>query len=153
MTFLENRIPPPLIALVIGAGMWAASMHASELDGLGNAGAYLAIVALLFGAFVSLAGIVAFRHARTTANPLKPQAASSFVVTGIYQYSRNPMYLGLAATLLAWSIHLNSPFGLLGVVVFVFYMNRFQIAPEERALESLFASEFLAYKGRVPRWL
>lgn len=72
---------------------------------------------------------------------------------GIYRYSRNPMYVGLAAMLSAWAIYLRSPVALSGVAVFILYMNRFQITPEERALESLFAEEFVAYRARVRRWL
>lgn len=153
MTFLDNRIPPPLVALLIGILMWMVSDHAPQFVATGNGYMYAAAAALVFGACVSLAGIGAFRRARTTVNPLKPQTASSFVVTGIFRYSRNPMYVGLAAMLSAWAIYLRSPLALSGVALFILYMNRFQITPEERALESLFAEEFVAYKTRVRRWL
>lgn len=153
MTFLENRIPPPLVALLIGILMWVVSDHAPKFAATGNGHIFAAVVALVFGAGVSLAGISSFRRAGTTVNPLKPQTASSFVVTGIYGYSRNPMYVGLAATLSAWALYLKSPLALSGVAVFILYMSRFQITPEERALESLFAEEFVAYRARVRRWL
>lgn len=153
MTFLENKIPPPLVALLSGVLMWAVSAHTTGLTVSGDGYLYAAIAAWVLGAGVSLAGIISFRRAKTTANPLKPQAASSIVVTGIYRYSRNPMYLGLAVALSAWAIYLKSPLALSGVALFVLYINRFQITPEERALKSLFASEFVAYKARVQRWL
>ncbi|MGH8122848.1 MAG: methyltransferase family protein, partial [Rudaea sp.] len=113
--------------------------------------ASLAIV--LLGVACSAAGILSFRRARTTVDPTKPEQASSLVKTGIYRVTRNPMYLGLTLVLVAWAAFLSSAWALLGVAGFVLYMSRFQIAPEERALASLFASEYEAYKASVRRWL
>ncbi|BAU77218.1 putative protein-S-isoprenylcysteine methyltransferase [Metapseudomonas furukawaii] len=108
---------------------------------------------LLAAAAVCLAGVLSFRLANTTVNPLKPETASSLVSSGVYRYTRNPMYLGFAVALVAWSIYLGSLVALLGVLGFVLYMNRFQIIPEEHALASLFREEFAAYRRRVRRWL
>jgi protein-S-isoprenylcysteine O-methyltransferase Ste14 len=62
------------------------------------------------------------------------------------------MYVGLAFLLFAWAIWLGSLWPFLGPVLFVAYITRFQIAPEERILRSKF-SEFEAYAVRVRRWL
>jgi len=86
-------------------------------------------------------------------NPLKPDSASALVVAGIYRWTRNPMYLGMATVLAAWGLYLANIGALAGVALFVAYMNRFQIAPEERALEARFGADFAAYRGRVRRWL
>ena len=75
------------------------------------------------------------------------------MTAGIYRVSRNPMYLGFAILLLAWAVFLASPWMLLGVPAFMMFISRFQIQPEERALESLFGEEFRDYKARVRRWL
>ena len=63
------------------------------------------------------------------------------------------MYVGLAWILAAWAVFLSSAWALLGLVAFVFYMGRFQIAPEERALTKLFGNEYTSYQARVRRWL
>lgn len=97
--------------------------------------------------------MLSFRKARTTVNPLKPETASALVSSGVYRYTRNPMYLGFAIVLIAWSIFLAWPPALLGVLGFVMYMNIFQIGPEERALASLFGREFTQYCSQVRRWL
>jgi len=151
---LENRIPPPLVASLLGLLMWLA---ARQLQG-GLAltiewriGVGLAV--LLVGVVICLAGVLSFHHARTTVNPLKPETASALVSSGIYRYTRNPMYLGFATVLVAWSIFLAWPPALLGVLGFVLYMNRFQIAPEERALTKLFGDDFAQYCNRVRRWI
>ncbi len=72
---------------------------------------------------------------------------------GIYSITRNPMYLGLLFVLTAWSIFLANPLPFLMLPVFMLYINRFQIAPEERALTALFGSDFAAYQSRVRRWI
>jgi len=95
----------------------------------------------------------AVRKADTTLNPIKPDTATALVTSGIYRHTRNPMYLGMAVWLLAWSAWLGTPAGLVGAPLFVLYMNRFQVGPEERALHSLFGAEFDAYRSRVRRWL
>ncbi|UVJ43632.1 isoprenylcysteine carboxylmethyltransferase family protein [Pseudomonas sp. LS1212] len=154
MRWLENRIPPPLVATLFGLLIWLAARQLPgglELAIEWRLGAALAV--LLAGAGVCLAGVLSFRRARTTVNPLKPETASALVSSGIYRYTRNPMYLGFAIALLAWSIFLAWPLALLGVLGFALYMNRFQIGPEERALSALFGADFHQYCGRVRRWL
>jgi protein-S-isoprenylcysteine O-methyltransferase Ste14 len=71
----------------------------------------------------------------------------------VYRYTRNPMYVGLLLALLAWAVFLANPFAVLWVVLFVLYITRFQIIPEERVLASLFGAEYEAYKGGVCRWV
>lgn len=153
MSALENKIPPPVVAVLFGALMWAASANLPSIDAAHSTRAVLALLVFCAGVFFSLSGAVSFRRAKTTVNPLKPETASALVSTGIYRYSRNPMYVGFAMFLTAWAIYLASPFLLIGVLGFVVYMNRFQITPEERALTALFGADFLAYQAKVRRWL
>jgi len=153
LTSLEARVPPPLIGALTGGLIWLAArrLPGLRIDIPGRAP--LAITASVLGFFVSLAGIISFRRARTTVNPMRPDTASALVVTGIYRVSRNPMYLGFALILLGGAIHLSNPAALLPLPIFVLYINRFQIDPEERALETLFGAEFRAYRARVRRWI
>ncbi len=112
-----------------------------------------ALVFVAIGQSISISGILLFRRAGTTVNPFKPGATSSLVTTGIYRFTRNPMYIGLLLTLLGWVAFLSSPSALFYLAVFVLYMNRFQIEPEERVLSSLFGADYAAYQTRVRRWL
>jgi protein-S-isoprenylcysteine O-methyltransferase Ste14 len=151
---MNNRIPPPLAATLFGVLAWLAAEHVSGARELALGWRLgLALVVLLVGVAIALAGVLSFRHARTTVNPLKPHAASALVSSGVYRYTRNPMYLGFAIALTAWSIFLAWPPALLSVLGFVIYMNRFQIGPEERALADLFGAQFTHYCGQVRRWL
>ncbi len=141
------------MALCLALLMWfASSLVAPVIVPFGvRVGAALALVVI--GLSISISGIVSFRRAKTTINPSKPSAASSLVTSGVYRYTRNPMYLGLSVTLMGWAVFLSNPLALLAVPLFMLYINRFQINPEERVLSSLFGAEYAAYTEKVRRWL
>ena len=153
MNALELKIPPPLVAVFLGILMWLTpglpGSPAIPLDlRLG-----VALALLCLGLSIAVSGVVAFRRARTTLNPIKASSASTLVSSGVYRFTRNPMYLGLSLALFAWAVLLSNPLALLLLPVYVLYINRFQIIPEERVLASLFGTEYSAYRGRVRRWL
>jgi protein-S-isoprenylcysteine O-methyltransferase Ste14 len=150
---LALKVPPVAVVAIAALLMWAIASFLPALNLHLPGRVPAAIAAELAGFLISVAGVVEFRRARTTVNPLKPDAASSLVAGGIYRMTRNPMYLGFALALLGWGIFLANPASLAMLLVFVGYMNRFQIAPEERALEALFGEAFAVYRSRVRRWL
>ncbi len=90
---------------------------------------------------------------KTTVNPLTPEATTTMVTSGIYRFTRNPMYLGFLLILAGWAIALSHLLAFVILPLFVWYMNRFQILPEERALASKFPEAFTAHKRSVRRWL
>ena len=133
--------------------MWGMSFVAPLLAAPRSFRIASAATLALIGAAFSLAGVISFRRARTTVNLMKPESASALVCGGVYRLTRNPMYLGMLFVLIAWAVFLFSAWALPGPAIFVFYMDRFQIAPEERVLSAMFGAEYLAYKSRVRRWL
>lgn len=153
MLKLEKKIPPPLIATLCAIAMWIIAIYTPRLNVSFNLRVIVALPIVVFGAFFSLQGANAFRLAKTTINPLRPETTSALVTTGIYRYSRNPMYVGFALFLLAFAVLLSSPGALLGVLGFVLYIDRFQILPEEQALHVLFGADFTNYCTQVRRWL
>ncbi len=84
---------------------------------------------------------------------MRPDSASSLVVSGVYRYTRNPMYLGFLLILPGWAAFLSNAAARVVFPAFVLYMDHFQVFPEERALASLFAQEFADYRARVRRWI
>ena len=153
MSALENKVPPPIVALLIGTVMWALERLSPLPEG--GSPSRLAIsggLACLGVLFVML-GMLAFRRAKTTINPVNIGAASSIVTSGIYRYTRNPMYVGFALMLAGWAVHIAVPLVLVGPVVFILFITRFQIIPEERVLTSKFGGEYRKYQERVRRWL
>jgi len=151
--FLELKIPPPVVALLIALGMWAIARETVASDVPALVRLSLTGALALVGAAVDVSGLVAFRRARTTVNPMKPKATSAIVQSGVYSITRNPMYVGLVFFLCAWAAYLWSLWALAGPLAFVAYISRFQIVPEENALREVFGAEYLAYKAKVGRWL
>ncbi|MBO6756296.1 MAG: isoprenylcysteine carboxylmethyltransferase family protein [Roseibium sp.] len=151
---MHLRIPPPVIGLAGGAAIWFAAKAAPALivsfpGRVIVAGVLVAIAVLIEGG-----GVWRFIRHKTTVNPLKPDRASSLVVTGVYRFSRNPMYLGLVCLLAAWGVYLGALIATLIVVAaVVWYLTEFQIKPEEAALEKRFGDPYHAYKQKVRRWL
>ena len=149
----ELKVPPVLLAAVSAGGMWVLARAADGLTVALPFGKVLAAVLGAAGIGVASLGVATFRRARTTVNPINPDAASSLVTEGIYRYSRNPMYLGIVLALLGWAAFLANVAALAVVPVFVVWMNAFQIAPEERALAAKFGAAFSGYREKVRRWI
>ena len=105
------------------------------------------------GCAIGVASVLQFLLAKTTLNPFQLETASQLVTGGIYRLSRNPMYLSLVFILLAWMVYLGSLSALFGVGLFIWYITKFQIKPEEEGLKHLFGDAFTAYCQRTRRWL
>ena len=150
---MKLRIPPVLVVIVAGLLIWVISRYVPfpslAIPGRDLVAASLAAV----GAVVVALGVASFNRASTTVDPLHPEQASALVVTGIYRLTRNPMYLGFAIVLLAWAVYLSAWPALIVVVAYLAYISRFQIEPEEKALEARFGAAFQDYKRSVRRWL
>ncbi|MFT4650357.1 MAG: protein-S-isoprenylcysteine O-methyltransferase Ste14 [Flavobacteriales bacterium] len=150
---LDHKIPPPVVATLIAGAMWGMAALEPTLALSPQISQALVLLLILVGVSFDLSGLFAFRQSKTTVNPLKPDRASALVTGGIYRFSRNPMYVGFVLFLMAWAIQLSVLWPFIGPVLFIVYMNRFQIAPEERVMESKFGDEYLLYKNKVRRWL
>jgi protein-S-isoprenylcysteine O-methyltransferase Ste14 len=149
MKTLELKIPPPIIELLIAIAMW----FAKSFD-LGLPTRIIAASAVLcLAGYFGIAGTVAFRRAKTTVNPLKPENSSALVTSGVYRLTRNPMYVSFTLILLAWMVFLSSIALIAGPLLFTLYIARFQIQPEERILQGIFGEAFTAYRQRTRRWL
>ena len=147
------RIPPGLVFLAAGFLIWGIARLAPAARIVIPGSRAAAIVLGGIGVALMLLGIAAFIRARTTADPLHPEKASTLVVTGIYRYTRNPMYLGFALMLLAFVVRLSAWPAVIVVFLFVAYMNRFQISREEEALEQRFGEGARDYRRSVRRWI
>lgn len=150
---LELKVPPPAAALLLAVAMWLATFASSALAFALPYRLAIALAVAALGGAISAAGLVLFRRVRTTVNPTRPDDASSLVATGIYRFTRNPMYLGLFLVLAGWAIYLTNAVAFAGPLLFVLYINRFQIEPEERALAAKFGTAFDDYRRRTRRWI
>jgi len=153
MSILENRIPPPVVMLITLIAMWLIASADSVRLLKFNYSGFVAVFFVVLGFSCAIKGVLHFKEAKTTVNPLAPETASSLVTNGIYQFTRNPMYLGMALLICGAAIHLSSLTAWLGLVFFLFFITRFQILPEERAMALLFENQFTTYCTNVRRWL
>jgi len=153
MRALELKIPPLVVVAVAWLGMWGTAKLLPALTFPVAGRLWLAGAVLALGLATLVAGVLAFARARTTVDPLHPDASTSVVTVGIYRFTRNPMYLGMLLALTSWSILLSNAAALLFLPAFVLFINRFQIRPEERVLRVIFGEPYLAYLEKVRRWL
>src|SRR5574337_423321 len=153
MRMLELKIPPPLVAILVAIAMWFVARVGPSVQLPPSVWTSAFVIIALVGGATAAAGDLAFKRARTTINPIRPEKATALVTAGIYRFTRNPMYLGLALVLLGWAAFVGSLLALAGPIAFVLYIDRFQIAPEERVLLAKFGSAYAEYEARVRRWL
>jgi protein-S-isoprenylcysteine O-methyltransferase Ste14 len=118
-----------------------------------EANTWVAVFFAVLGIVFAVLALQRFRDAKTTINPLQPRSSSSLVVVGVYRLSRNPMYLGMALVALSSVLYYGSAWCLLVLFAFVAFITRYQIIPEERAMQDLFGEEFETYKALTRRWI
>ena len=145
MLSLDHKIPPPVIALICAALAWILAHLTPGLSYLVPARIPIIVLLVLIGLALDISGLMSFRKAKTTFNPLAPGRSKSIVQNGPYQFTRNPMYLGLVFNLLGLCVYVSNPFTLVAIVVFVAYITRFQIIPYERILLSQFGDSYAQY--------
>ena len=153
MRWLETRVPPPVVMVLLGVAAYGAAGLLPSLTIKSPLLAPIALVLLCAGLALNVLPKVAFKRAGTTVNPIRPELATSLVTTGVYRHTRNPMYLGHAVMLLAFAFYLANPVALAAVPVFLVFITRFQIRPEERILSMRFPGAYTQLCRQVPRWL
>ncbi len=151
--FLILKVPPVAQVILFAFLMYAVDLIFPMSVDPTHLHFAAALIIVVLGLVIALAGVRAFKQAQTTVNPMTPGKASELVCHGVYQHTRNPMYVGLLFALIGWAMALNNLYALALSVGFVFYMNKFQIEPEEQALTQLFGDQFTQYKAKVKRWL
>ena len=150
---LENRIPPPLVVVLIGAAMAVIAWFTPALEIGSNVRFAVGGIAIALGALVAVQGARMFWRNKTTLNPVDLESASALVTSGVFRFSRNPMYVGFTAMLVGWAVCLAAPWALVGPVAFVLFTNRFQIIPEERVMRDKFGQAYDDYQAQVRRWI
>ena len=153
MNRLELKVPP--LALFVGSALLILALAALQVASFRAMYVWRTAGVLLIaaGVLVAVLGVLEFRRAGTTVNPLSPERASNVVTSGVYRWSRNPMYLGMASVLAGLALAVGSGTGLLVTAGFCAYLSRFQIAPEERRLLEAFGEPYARYLRQVRRWL
>ncbi|WP_340105367.1 methyltransferase family protein [Rhodohalobacter sp. 8-1] len=152
MKNLELKIPPAVVFIVCVGLIWAINylLPSPFYISVSN---WIVRTLLGLGVLMGVSGVIQFAIQSTSVNPHKPYHASSIVKTGVYRLSRNPMYLSMLIILLAAVLKIGHPLGFIILPFYVWYMNRFQIIPEEKVMEKKFGDAHRSYKRQVRRWI
>lgn len=153
MNHLELRIPPLALFIIFAVMIWVVGVYLPAGNVALPGRRVAAAITFLLGLGVVSAGVFEFRRRKTTMSPFSPERTASVVSSGIYRWSRNPMYLGMALALLGIAIWCANWLGFAVVLLFCLYLTRFQIQPEERMLLKLFGAEYAEYMAQVRRWI
>lgn len=149
---MKLKLPPVVVLSMFAGLMYLLAEFLPFGDFVFFGQQYLMLGLVAFAFMIGVFAILQFVSSKTTVDPMAPNKAAKLVTSGLYKFSRNPMYLAMLLLLLAFGIWLGNAFNTLLAAGFVAFMNRFQIIPEEEALKQLFGKEYQDYVARVRRW-
>ena len=145
------KIPPPILVLILVSSNYFSSKKI-DLIHLPNQD-LISIITLLIGVLILINPILKFIKSKTTIDPIKFKKVNKLIISGIYKYSRNPMYLGLLIIVISTSIFYLNIFSITTPFLFYCWINRFQIKREEIFLAEKFGKEYMSYKTKTRRWI
>ena len=145
------KIPPPLLVLILVIANYFSSKKI-DLIHLPNQD-LISVLILLIGILILINPIFKFIKSKTTIDPIKFKKVNKLITSGIYKYSRNPMYLGLLMIVISTSIFYFNIFSITTPLFFYCWINRFQIKREEVFLTEKFGKEYILYKTKTRRWI
>ena len=145
------KIPPPILVIILVTSIYFSS-YKLDLISIPYR-TLISIIILSIGILVIINPVVKFIKSKTTVNPGEFNNVEKLVTSGIYKYSRNPMYLGMIMIILSQTFYYLNFYSLLTPFIFYFWINRFQIKREEVFLSEKFGQEYLSYKTKTRRWI
>lgn len=145
------KIPPPILVIILTSLVYFSSTKL-ELIYLPYR-QIVSVIILIIGLIVIVSPVVDFIKSKTTINPVKFKNVNRLVTTGIYRYSRNPMYLGMILIVISTTVYYLNFLSVFSPLIFYIWINKFQINREEIFLEDKFGSEYLKYKSKTRRWI
>ena len=146
-----KKIPPPILVLILVSSNYFSSKKI-DLIHLPNQD-LISIIILLIGILILINPLFKFIKSKTTIDPIKFKKVNKLIISGIYKYSRNPMYLGLLMIFISTSIFFLNIFSITTPLLFYCWINRFQIKREESFLTEKFGEEYISYKIKTRRWM
>ena len=145
---LDTKIPPPIVTLIILTIIYFFEIKEYELNNK-----LISITIFSIGLVFIFSAVFQFIRIKTTVNPTKPHNTTTLVITGAYKITRNPMYLGMLLIIISFAFYKASIISLILIPFFIFYINKFQIEPEEFEMRKKFGKEYEDYCKKVDRWI
>ena len=148
---MNNKIPPPIVTLVFGLAIYFSKpLFPYFSNVILNV---LSLLLIIVGPLTLISAARSFKAQQTTINPINIDKATSLVVSGVFKYSRNPMYLGLIFLQLSLGILLSMVHIMLMCIFTYIIFKYYVIKPEEKYLSSKFGDDYNDYKSKVRRWI
>lgn len=148
---MDNKIPPPIVTLAFGLAIYFSRFLFPNISNIVLN--LLSILLIIIGPTILFFAARSFKAQKTTINPIHIYNSSSLVISGVFKYSRNPMYLGMVLILLSISLRFNLIGGIVFTSLFIIYITKFQIIPEEAAMKQIFQDDFKKYRNKTRRWI
>ena len=145
------KIPPPILVLILVISNYFSSKKIDLINLQYQT--LLSILILFIGILILIIPVSKFIKSKTTIDPIKFKKVNNLVTSGIYKYSRNPMYLGLLIVIISTSIFYLNVFSITTPFIFYFWMNKFQIEREEIFLAEKFGQKYITYKSKTRKWI
>jgi protein-S-isoprenylcysteine O-methyltransferase Ste14 len=151
--FLQKMLKiPPLILVLILVTTNYLSKNKLEIIYLPDKHS-ISLLILLIGIFILINPVFKLIKSKTTVNPIKFKKVNKLVTSGIYKYSRNPIYLGKILIIISTTVFYLNYYSMITPLIFYFWINRFQIKREEVFLKEKFGKEYLLYCSKTRRWI
>lgn len=154
---MATKKPPrgpllPPVWLLLSLGLMLLLHYLLPVAEFGSEGLrYAGLALIVLGVGITIWAAVLFKRAQTGIVPFSP--ATYLVLGGPYLWTRNPMYVGMALSLLGAAVALASLAPFFVLPLFVLVINYRFVAAEEHMLEEAFGEAYREYKARVRRWL
>ena len=145
------KIPPLILVLILVTTIYL-SKNKLEIIYLPYKHS-ISLLILLIGIFILINPVFKLIKAKTTVNPIKFKKVNKLVTSGIYKYSRNPIYLGMILIIISTTVFYLNYYSIITPLIFYFWINRFQIKREEVFLKEKFGKEYLLYCSKTRRWI
>ena len=145
------KIPPLILVLILVTTIYL-SKNKLEIIYLPYKHS-ISLLILLIGIFILINPVFKVIKSTTTVNPIKFKKVNKLVTSGIYKYSRNPIYLGKILIIISTTVFYLNYYSIITPLIFYFWINRFQIKREEVFLKEKFGKEYLLYCSKTRRWI
>ena len=147
---MKKPILPPLYLLCSIAAMLLLHLYLPGPEIFHRPENVWGIALVVLGVLLILYCALRFRKVDTTIKPFKE--STTLIVTGIYRYSRNPIYLGMGVMLVGVWIGLRTLSGFFVIPIFLWLIQKRFILKEEEMLLEKFGESYAEYQRRVRRW-
>ena len=147
---ISPMVHPPIVALMFIVLAYFIGRFAPVLIAPPSL-RYVGLLMTFIGFLLGIGAFIEFRKARTTLDP--HGTVKQVVTSGIYRFTRNPIYLGFLLMVMGFPLNSGLYWGFLMAPLYMIMMTRLVIEREEAYLEKKFKGQYTSYKSRVRRWL